>query len=123
MIDGKKILIIDDEEFFADSVILFLEKNGAKAMWSKDGLSGLQAARSENPDLIILDLMLPGMNGFQVCRLLKFDEKYIHIPVLIVSAKDSQEDINLGIESGCDEYITKPINFEDLIQKINKYLR
>ncbi|MCH7764190.1 MAG: response regulator [Candidatus Marinimicrobia bacterium] len=123
MIDGKKILIIDDEESFVDPVIMFLEKNGAKAVWSKDGLSGLKAARSENPDLILLDLMLPGMNGFQVCRLLKFDEKYNHIPVLILSAKDSQEDINLGMEGGCDEYITKPLDFEELIHKINKYLR
>lgn len=121
MIEGKKILIIDDEEFFALPVISFLEKNGAEGLWSKDGLSGLQAARRENPDLIILDLMLPGMNGFQVSRLLKFDDQYSHIPVLIVSAKDTQEDINLGMESGCDEYITKPVNYEELKQKINKY--
>lgn len=121
MIEGKKILIIDDEEFFALPVISFLEKNGAEGIWSKDGLSGLQAARRENPDLIILDLMLPGMNGFQVSRLLKFDDQYSHIPVLIVSAKDTQEDINLGMESGCDEYITKPVNYEELKQKINKY--
>lgn len=116
--ESKKILIIDDEESFIEPVKFFLEKQGFSVVSVTDGLGGLQAAREEIPDLILLDLMLPGMNGYQVCRLLKFDSKYKEIPIIIISAKDTDEEKSLGKESGSDLYMTKPVNFDGLVEKI-----
>ena len=120
---GKKILIIDDEKTFINPVKLFLEKQDFTVLEAYDGFSGLEKARSEHPDLILMDLMLPGMNGYQVCRLLKFDAHYKDIPIFIVSAKDTEEDQNIGKKAGADLYITKPIDFESIVNKMKEYLR
>ena len=118
----NKILIIDDEKFFVEPVRLALENSGFEVIVAYDGMSGLKAARSENPDLIMLDLMLPGISGFQVCRLLKFDENYEHIPVIMISAMDSERDYQLGQQTGADLYITKPISPEKLVSEITERL-
>ncbi|MCH7732157.1 MAG: response regulator [Candidatus Marinimicrobia bacterium] len=118
----KKILIVDDEKFFIEPIKRFLDKNDFETITANDGFSGIISARKEMPDLIILDLMLPKINGFQVCRLLKFDDKYKHIPIIIVSAKDTDKDKELGKISGSDMYITKPINPKTLVDNINAIL-
>ena len=118
----KKILIVDDEKFFIEPIKRFLDMNDFETITANDGFSGIISARKEMPDLIILDLMLPKLNGFQVCRLLKFDDKYKHIPIIIVSAKDTDKDKKIGKISGSDMYITKPINPKILVEKINAIL-
>lgn len=118
----KKILIVDDENFFIAPIKQFLEANGFETITANDGFSGLKIARIESPDLILLDLMLPKLNGFQVCRLLKFDDKYKHIPIIIASAKDTKKDKELGKSCGSDMYLTKPINAITLAENINSVL-
>jgi len=119
---AKKVLIIDDENFFIEPIKLFLKRDGIEVIVANDGLTGLKMARSENPDLIVVDLMLPGINGYQVCRLLKFDNQYRHIPILIVSARDTEHDQSLGKESGADRYLTKPIDPPVLAEEIQSLL-
>ncbi len=119
---GKKILIVDDEEFFIQPIKILLERNGFEIFTANDGMNGLQQARKLRPDLIMLDLMLPGLDGYQVCRLLKYDEKFKDIPVVIVSAKDTDHDKQLGIKSGADSYITKPVNPSQLISEFSNLL-
>jgi len=118
----SKILIVDDEKFFVEPIKMALEKEGFEVLVAYDGMAGLKAARTENPDMIMLDLMLPGISGFQVCRLLKFDENYGHIPIIMVSAMDSERDYQLGQQTGADLYITKPISPEKLVREITSRL-
>jgi len=120
--DGKKILIVDDEKSFINPVRFFLENNNFTVIEAYDGFTGLEKARNENPDIILMDLMLPGMNGYQICRLLKFDGHYKHIPIIIVSAKDTEQDREMGKKTGADSYIIKPVDFEELLKIINNYL-
>jgi DNA-binding response OmpR family regulator len=82
----------------------------------------LNQARREIPDLILLDLMLPKLDGYKVCRLLKFDERYKHIPILMLTAKTQEKDKILGMETGADEYFTKPFEMDHLLQKVKAYL-
>ncbi len=119
---NKTVLIVDDEEFFIKPIRLFLEKNGFNVETALDGMKGLQQARTVNPDIIMLDLMLPGVDGFQICRMLKGDRKFKHIPVIIVSAKDTDHDKSLGKQSGADFYITKPVVPATLLSEINSLL-
>jgi len=95
---------------------------GSTVITAEDGMSGLNLAKSASPDVIILDLMLPVIDGYQVCRLLKFDNQYRNIPVIIVSAKDTENDKNIGKQSGADLYITKPVDSSDIYEKIKGLL-
>jgi len=118
----KKILLVDDEVDLVKTVQFSLELEGYKVLVSYNGEDALNQARKENPDLIILDLMLPKLDGYKVCRLLKFDERYKHIPILMLTAKTQEKDKVLGIETGADEYITKPFDMDVLMEKIKAYL-
>lgn len=118
----KKILIVDDEVDLVETLRFPLEMEGYQILVSYNGEDGLNKARSENPDLIILDLMLPKLDGYKVCRLLKFDEKYKHIPIIMLTARTQEKDKILGIETGANEYITKPFEIDELIDKIKTYL-
>jgi DNA-binding response OmpR family regulator len=100
-----------------------LEMKGFDVLVSYDGEDALSQARKEKPDLIILDLMLPKLDGYKVCRLLKFDERYKHIPILMLTAKTQEKDKILGKETGADEYITKPFEMDYLMEKVKKYLK
>ena len=100
-----------------------LEMEGFNVLVSYNGEDALNQARKEKPDLIILDLMLPKLDGYKVCRLLKFDEKYKHIPILMLTAKTQEKDKILGMETGADEYITKPFEMDDLMEKVKAHLR
>ena len=82
----------------------------------------MNQARKENPDMILLDLMLPKLDGYKVCRLLKFDERYKHIPILMLTAKTQEKDKVIGMETGADEYITKPFDMDYLMKKVKEYL-
>ncbi len=118
----KKILIVDDEVDLVETVSFPLEMEGFNVLVSYNGEDALKQARKENPDLIILDLMLPKLDGYKVCRLLKFDERYKHIPILMLTAKTQEKDKLLGKETGADEYITKPFDMDELIAKVKSYL-
>ena len=117
-----KILIVDDEEDIAFSIARRLSANGHEAICAEDGLEGLRRAQTENPDLIILDLMLPKMDGYKVCRLLKFDERYKRIPIIMLSARSQETDIAQGRETGAECYMTKPFDSGELLAKINELL-
>ena len=119
---SKKILIVDDEEDIAFSIARRLTAAGYEAICAEDGVEGLRRAQADKPDLILLDLMLPKMDGFKVCRLLKFDQRYKHIPIIIMSARGQQEDIALGRETGAEFYLTKPVESDTLLDKIRQFL-
>jgi DNA-binding response OmpR family regulator len=95
---------------------------GFNVLVSYNGEDALNQARKEKPDLILLDLMLPKLDGYKVCRLLKFDERYKHIPILMLTAKTQEKDKILGKETGADEYITKPFDIDELMKKVKTYL-
>ena len=118
----KKILIVDDEVDLVETIRFPLEMEGFDVLVSYNGEDALNQARKENPDLIILDLMLPKLDGYKVCRLLKFDERYKHIPILMLTAKTQEKDKILGKETGADEYITKPFEMDYLMEKVKAYL-
>jgi len=108
MPDKKRILIVEDELAMIEMVKMRLEANDYEVLAASDGQSGLEMAKKEKPDLIILDLMLPKMDGYKVCRMLKFDEKYKMIPVIMFTARAQETDKKMGEEVGVDAYITKP---------------
>ena len=118
----KKILVVDDEADLVETLRFPLEMEGFNVLISYNGEDALHQARKENPDLILLDLMLPKLDGYKVCRLLKFDERYKHIPILMLTAKTQEKDKVLGKETGADEYITKPFDIDELIKKVKSHL-
>ena len=119
----KKILVVDDEADLVETVRFPLEMEGFNVLVSYNGEDALNQARKEKPDLILLDLMLPKLDGYKVCRLLKFDERYKHIPILMLTAKTQEKDKILGKETGADEYITKPFDIDELMKKVKAYLQ
>ena len=121
--EKKKILVVDDEVDLVKTIQFSLELEGYKVLVSYNGEDALAQARKENPDLILLDIMLPKLDGYKVCRLLKFDEQYKHIPILMMTAKTQEKDKLMGKETGADEYITKPFDMEELMEKIKEYLK
>lgn len=120
---NKKILIVDDEVDIVETLKFLIEAEGIDCITAFDGEDALNKTKKENPDLIILDVMLPKINGYKVCRLLKFDAKYKNIPILMVTARSQDEDKIIGQETGADEYITKPFNIEILLEKVKKHLK
>ncbi len=119
----KKILVIDDEPELVKAIEIRLKAENYQVFTTLDGEEGLAKAREVLPDLIILDIMLPKINGFKICRLLKFDEKYKSISVIMLTAKTDEADKALGKQTGANEYITKPFDWELLIGKIKEYLK
>jgi len=118
----KKILVVDDEVDLVETIRFPLEMEGFNVLVSYNGEDALNQARKEKPDLILLDLMLPKLDGYKVCRLLKFDERYKDIPILMLTAKTQEKDKLLGKETGANEYITKPFDIDELMKKVNVYL-
>ncbi len=119
----KKILIVDDEKDLVYGVSLQLETSGFEVLAAYDGQEGLDKARKEKPDLIILDLMLPKIDGFKVCRMLKFDEKYKKIPIILFTVRAQESDKQTAAEVCADAYITKPFEPQVLLDKIAELLR
>lgn len=117
-----RVLIIEDEADIVEALKLRLEANGYETLVATDGKEGLDKARSEKPDLIIMDVRLPKMDGFKISRILKFDENYRRIPIVMLTAKVHPSDIQMGKEAGADAYITKPYKAEDLLAKIKELL-
>ena len=113
---------MDDEEDIVTALSIRLKAMGYEVIVAYDGMSALAKAREENPGLILLDIMLPKLDGYKVCRILKFDEKYRHIPIIMITAKVSESDIKMGSEVGANAYIIKPFNPAELIGKIKEFM-
>ncbi len=118
----KTILLVDDEPDLLESLSVRLRASGYEVMTAVDGLEALKKARSAAPDLIILDLMLPKMDGYKVARLLKFDGRYSGIPILILSARGQDMDKELGKKAGADDYLVKPFDSADLLARMKRLL-
>ena len=119
---NKKILIVDDEQDIVETLKFVLEAQGYECICAYDGEEGLNTAKEVMPDLIILDVMMPKINGFKISRLLKYDNKYKDIPILMVTARSQDEDKLIGEETGADEYVTKPFEIDEILTKVEKYL-
>ena len=118
--DKKRILLVEDEKDLVDIVKFRLEANNYEVVVAYDGQEALDRAKKEKPDLIILDLMLPKIDGFKVCRMLKFDEKYKKIPIIMFTARAQESDKKLGEEVGADAYITKPFDLEEVLVLVQR---
>ena len=119
----KRILIVEDEAQLVNLLKMRLEANDYEVITAYDGQEGLDKARKEKLNLIILDLMLPGMDGYKVCGLLKKDTRYAGVPIIMFTARAQEEDIKLGKEVGADAYITKPFEPQVLLEKIKELLQ
>jgi two-component system phosphate regulon response regulator PhoB len=117
------ILIVDDEEDIRELVELNLAREGFEVLGSETGEGALGTARQKQPDLILLDLMLPGIDGLEVCKVLKADAKTKHIPVVMLTAKGEESDIVTGLEIGADDYVTKPFSGKILVARVRRLLR
>jgi len=118
----KKILIVEDETEMVEMLKIRLEANDYDVISAFDGVAGLAAAKKEKPDIIILDLMLPKMDGYKVCGLLKADTRYKKIPIIMFTAKAQDTDMALGREVGAEAYITKPFEPAVLLGKIKELI-
>lgn len=117
---AEKILVVDDEVSLQETLTYKLEKEGYQVEVAGDGLTALELARSTHPDLVILDVMLPGMDGFEVCRNLRQESI---IPVLMLTARDDEIDRVVGLEVGADDYLPKPFSMRELIARVKALLR
>ena len=118
---GKTILIVEDEQNIVDILSFNLSREGYDTLEAYDGKTGLQLALEQNPDLILLDLMLPEMNGFDVCR--KLREAGSSVPILMLTAREEETDKVLGLELGADDYITKPFAMRELMARVKANIR
>ena len=118
----KRILVVDDEIEFVKAIQIRLEQADYEVLTAYDGQEGLEKAKKEKPDLIVLDLMLPMMDGYKVCGLLKADARYKKIFIITLTAKAQEEDARLAKEVGADAYITKPFEYQTLLGKIKELL-
>lgn len=117
----KRVLVVDDEEAIVRLVSYNLEKEGFLTLAAYDGLSALELIRSSSPNLVILDIMLPSIDGMEVCRQLR--QENIRVPVIMLTAKDTEIDKVLGLELGADDYVTKPFSPRELVARVKAILR
>ena len=118
---GKKVLIVEDEQNIVDILSFNLGRDGYDTLEAYDGPTGLQLALEQNPDLVLLDLMLPGMDGFDVCK--KIRESGSAIPIIMLTAREEETDKVLGLELGGDDYITKPFSMRELLARVKANIR
>ena len=118
---GKKVLIVEDEQSIVDILSFNLTKEGYDTLEALDGPTGLQLALEQNPDLVLLDLMLPGMSGFDVCR--KIRQAGSLVPIVMLTAREEEDDKVLGLELGADDYITKPFKNRELMARVKANIR
>jgi len=117
---GKKILVVDDDRKIVDLIKLYLEKDGYKVLLAYDGKEALELARDTYPDLIVLDLMLPELDGVEVCRLLRTESD---VPIIMLTAKTTEQDKLLGLDIGADDYVSKPFSPRELVSRVRAVLR
>lgn len=120
---AQKILVVDDEAVLADTIAYNLEQEGYQVITAADGASALSAAHTEHPDLIVLDIMLPGVDGLEVCRQLRREDDTAMVPIIMLTAKSDEIDKVVGLEVGADDYITKPFGRRELLARVRALLR
>jgi DNA-binding response OmpR family regulator len=123
MADKRKILVVDDEAHIAELLVMNLRQNGYDTCVVGNGTDAMPRALAEKPDLILLDLMLPGVGGLEVCRLLKTDPRTASVPVIMLTAKSEESDKVIGLGIGADDYVTKPFGLRELLARIEALLR
>ncbi len=116
----SKILVVDDDRKIVDLVRLYLERDGYRVLVAYDGLEALKLARQRRPDLIVLDLLLPEVDGLDVCRILQTESE---VPIIMLTAKTTEEDKLIGLELGADDYVTKPFSPRELVARVRTVLR
>jgi DNA-binding response OmpR family regulator len=119
----KKIIIIEDEPDITGLVTHYLEKDGYRVAAVRDGAKGLQQIKTEPPDLLILDIMLPEMDGLEICRRVRADSKTAALPIIMLTAKGEETDRVVGLEVGADDYLTKPFSPKELVARVKALLR
>jgi CheY-like chemotaxis protein len=119
----SRVLVVDDNEQNLELLVAYLDALGCSVITSADGVDALAKVHRERPDLILLDIMMPRMSGFEVCRKLKSDPQTRDIPIIMVTALNELADIERGVESGTDDFITKPVNRLELITRVRSLLR
>jgi two-component system OmpR family response regulator len=117
---GSKVLVVEDDRTLLDVLRYNLAKEGYDVVTAADGAAGLETARNDKPDLVILDVMLPKMDGFEVCRMLR---KEMTVPILMLTAKTEETDRVVGLEVGADDYVTKPFGMRELMARVRAMLR
>jgi DNA-binding response OmpR family regulator len=118
----RTVLVVDDDPVILRLLEVNFEMEGFVVRTAGDGVEGLEAARAEQPDVIVSDVMMPRMNGLELCKGLKDDPATASIPVILLSAKAQATDIRAGIDAGADDYVTKPFEPLDLVDRVNKLL-
>jgi twitching motility two-component system response regulator PilH len=114
----KKILLVDDSPTERHSINEILVKGGYDVVLAEDGEKGVARAKSDKPDLVLMDVVMPGMNGFQACRAITTDEATKHIPVILCTSKNQETDKIWGLRQGAKDYVTKPVEANELLSKI-----
>ena len=120
---GQKIVVAEDEQHIAKLISFKLEREGYEVTWAKDGEEALEKIRQVMPDLVLLDVMMPVMDGYEVLRNLKNDDRLDTIPVIMLTAKSQEQDIVRGFDLGTDDYIVKPFRPAELVVRIKKILK
>ena len=123
MITRKRILIVDDEKDIVDLISYNLEKEGFATVKAYDGESALELVKAKRPDMVLLDLMLPGIRGLEVCKFIRKNPEIEGLPIIMLTARGDQLDKILGFEMGADDYVTKPFNVRELIARVRAVLR
>ncbi|MGZ5137116.1 MAG: response regulator [Burkholderiales bacterium] len=114
----KKILLVDDSPTERHSINEILVKGGYQVVMAEDGEKGVAKAKTDNPDLVLMDVVMPGMNGFQACRAITTNEATKHIPVILCTSKNQDTDKVWGVRQGAKDYVTKPVDANELLFKI-----
>ena len=117
-----RILVVDDEPLIVKMITKHFEAEGLTVLVARDGYDALTKARAESPDLILLDIILPRLNGYEVCTMLKQDTRYQRIPIVMLTAKGKEKDEQLGKDCGADVYLTKPFRIQPLLEHIHSLL-
>ena len=120
---AARVLVVEDEQHIRDLVLLHLRLEGLEGVPAADGTEGLRLARSEQFDLVVLDLMLPGLDGVTVCRAIRRESNNSDVPILMLTARREESDKVLGLESGADDYLTKPFGVRELVARVRALLR
>ena len=121
-VEEKRVLIIEDEPELASALGLRLEKAGYRVTIANDGEQGLVKMAEERPSLVVLDVILPGITGYEVCRRIRADKRYEKVPVVMLTVRFQEEDVAEGYRVGASEYITKPFEWDDLLEKVKGFV-
>ena len=121
--DKKTILVVDDEQSIMELLVFNLQKEGYNTLEAYDGITAVEMAMNEKPDLILLDVMIPKLDGISVCKKIRYALNISNIPILMISAKDTESDKIVGLEMGADDYITKPFQIREVMARIKANLR